>query len=75
MFGLRLKQILVRANVEQGFQLGRCPQSLTLTSQPSPYGSELISSGESSSAALTSVTSPERGANTSETAFTDSTSV
>src|SRR3984885_8503878 len=49
--------------------------SLTFTSQPSPYGSSLIVSGLSASNSLTAVTSPDSGANTSETAFTDSTSV
>src|SRR6478736_2681224 len=42
--------------------------------QPSPYGSELMSSGEASSASLTAVTSPSRGAKTSLTDFVDSTS-
>src|SRR5918998_844920 len=44
----------------------------TLTSQPSPYGSSLIFSGESVSTALTSTISPESGATTSDTALTDS---
>ena len=44
------------------------------TSHPSPYGSSLIVSGSSTAFSLTSRTSPESGAITSETAFTDSTS-
>ena len=49
--------------------------SFTFTSQPSPYGSSLIVSGLSPSASLTAMISPDSGANTSETALTDSTSV
>src|SRR5690242_65007 len=48
--------------------------SRTRTIQPSPYGSSLMFSGVSLSASLTSVTSPDIGANTSDTALTDSTS-
>src|SRR6185503_10087071 len=48
--------------------------SRTRTSQPSPYGSSLTVSGASATAGLTSSTSPESGAMTSETALTDSTS-
>src|SRR5207245_4114151 len=44
----------------------------TLIIQPSPYGSVFTSSGFSASASLTSTTSPETGANSSETALTDS---
>ena len=43
-------------------------------SQPSPYGSSFTVSGASTTCPLTSSTSPESGAMTSETAFTDSTS-
>src|SRR3954447_12173352 len=43
-------------------------------SQPSPYGSSFTVSGASTTFWLTSSTSPESGAITSETAFTDSTS-
>src|SRR6185437_2234270 len=46
----------------------------TFTIQPSPYGSSLSFSGVSLRPSLTSSTSPDRGANTSDTAFTDSTS-
>src|SRR5206468_4082400 len=46
----------------------------TRTSHPSPYGSSFTVSGASTIARLTSTTSPESGAITSETAFTDSTS-
>src|SRR3712207_1335912 len=45
------------------------------TSHPSPYGSSLMFSGASDKAALTSTISPDRGAMTSDTALTDSTSV
>ena len=44
------------------------------TSQPSPYGSSLIVSGSATTLAFTSTTSPDSGAITSLTAFTDSTS-
>src|SRR5207244_11973687 len=44
----------------------------TFTSQPSPYGSSLIFSGLSPSSLFTSTISPDSGANTSDTAFTDS---
>ena len=43
-------------------------------SQPSPYGSALTVSGSSTTFRFTSITSPESGAITSDTAFTDSTS-
>src|SRR6185503_219615 len=46
--------------------------SRTFTSQPSPYGSSLIFSGSSPKASLTSTISPDSGATTSDTAFTDS---
>src|SRR5439155_2870187 len=46
----------------------------TRTSQPLPYGSSFTVSGASTTAELTSSTSPESGAMTSETALTDSTS-
>src|ERR1700751_3711163 len=46
----------------------------TRTSQPPPYGSELIGWGSSSSASFTATISPDSGAITSDTAFTDSTS-
>src|SRR5690606_15250168 len=41
-------------------------------SQPSPYGSLLITSGASVTASLTAVTSPSTGANSSETLLVDS---
>src|SRR6185312_7669402 len=44
------------------------------TSQPFPYGSSFTVSGASTTTWLTSSTSSESGAITSETAFTDSTS-
>ena len=47
---------------------------MTRTLQPSPYGSSLIASGVSPRSVLTSTISPDNGAITSETAFTDSTS-
>src|SRR6185503_8897200 len=46
----------------------------TRTSQPPAYGSSFTVSGASATARLTSRTSPESGAITSETALTDSTS-
>src|SRR5215218_11009200 len=46
---------------------------LSLTIQPSPYGSSLIFSGASSSEELTSTTSPPTGVYRSETALTLST--
>jgi len=47
--------------------------SLSLKSQPSPYGSRLTAAASFSSAALTSVTSPDTGVTDPKTAFTDST--
>src|SRR5688500_19433749 len=44
------------------------------TSQPAPYGSSFTVSGASTTFWFTSRISPESGAITSETAFTDSTS-
>jgi hypothetical protein len=44
----------------------------TLMSQPSPNGSELTSSGESTTASLTASTSPVTGANSSPTDLVDS---
>src|SRR6266516_292063 len=60
------------ASISDSASLGA--ESRTRAIHPSPYGSVLTVSGASTIARLTSTISPESGATTSETAFTDSTS-
>ena len=58
------QQLLVGRRVEQpgAAQAGPSPVTVSSTIQPSPYGSELTSSGLLSSAALTAETVPATGA-------------
>src|SRR5690606_15083864 len=62
------------ASASSSPSVGFSSLTLTLMSQPSPYGSELMTSGVPSSASLRAITSPETGTKTSETDLVDSSS-